>query len=192
MITFFIDGATRPGYDPWRNFVSQLGVGERGWLQIANFILCGVLVLAGAVGVRRGPGSRVVAVIIGVLGLGMIGAGIFVVDPGLGYPPGERVPPRPTFHDSAHQLVSLIVFLALGLAPLVAAVHTRSSRAWAAYCLLSGIVVLAFFAATVVVSAQEELIFTGAPIGLLQRVSVVAGFAWLAAFFARLRTVNAR
>jgi len=192
MITFFIDGATRPGYDPWRNFVSQLGVGERGWLQIANFILCGVLVLAGAVGVRRGPGSRVVAVIIGVIALGMIGAGIFVVDPGLGYPPGERVPPRPTFHDSAHQLVSLIVFLALGLAPLVVAVLTRATRAWAAYCLLSGIVVLAFFAATVVVSAQEERIFTGAPIGLLQRVSVAAGLAWLSAYFLSLWRVNTR
>lgn len=168
VITFFIDGATRPGYDPWRNFVSQLAVGERGWLQIANFILCGTLVLAGAVDVWRSPSSRVVAVIIGVLDLGMIGAGIFVVDPGLGYPPGERVLPRPTFHDSAHQLVSLIVFLALGPAPLVVAVLARASRAWAAYCLLSGIAVLAFF----------------------ERVSVVAGLAWLSAYFLRLWRIN--
>lgn len=187
MITFFIDGATRPGYDPWRNFVSQLGVGERGWLQIANFIICGALVLAGAVGLWRSPCSRVVAVIIGVLAVGMIGAGIFVVDPWLGYPPGERVLPRPTFHDSAHQLVSLIVFLALGLAPLAVALHdARSSRTWAAYSMLSGIVVLGFFAATVAVSAQQDIL-SDDPIGLLQRISVVAGFAWLAAHFARLR-----
>jgi hypothetical protein len=164
---------------------------RRAWLDAdRELILCGALVLAGAVGLWRSPGSRVVAVIIGVLALGMIGAGIFVVDAGLGYPPGERVPPRPTFHDSVHQLVSLIVFLALGLAPLVVAALTRSSRAWAAYCLLSGIVVLAFFAATVVVSAQEERIFTGAPIGLLQRVSVVAGLGWLSAYFLRGSRVN--
>ncbi len=41
MVTILIDGATRPGYEPWRNFVSQLSTGERGWLQIANFIVAG-------------------------------------------------------------------------------------------------------------------------------------------------------
>ena len=29
-----------------------------------------------------------------------------------------------------------------------------------------------------------------APMGVLQRISIVVGFAWLAAFFTRLRRVN--
>lgn len=187
MLTFFIDGATRPGYDPWRNFVSQLSTGERGWVQIANFLVCGALLLAGAIGLWRTRASRIVTAIISVFAVAIIVAGIFVTDPGLGYPPGERVLPRPTLHDTIHQLVSLVVFLALGIAPLVAAFQARSARGWAAWSLVSGVASLAFFAATVVVSAQEERIFTGAPIGLLQRISIVAGFAWLTAFFTRQR-----
>ncbi len=190
MVTILIDGATRPGYEPWRNFVSQLSTGERGWLQIANFIVCGTLVLAGSLGLRRTHGPRVLTAIIGVLGLSLIIAGIFVTDPGLGYPPGERVLPRPTLHDTIHQLVSLPAFLALGTAPIAGALQIRSSRSWAVYSVLSGIVSLASFAAMIAVAAQEERVVSGAAIGLLQRVSILAAFVWLSAFFARLWRVN--
>lgn len=88
--------------------------------------------------------------------------------------------------DLTRHLVSLVAFLTLGLAPLAVALDPRSSRAWATYSALSGMAVLTFFAATVVLSAQEERIITGAPVGLLQRISIVAGFAWLSAFFLRL------
>jgi hypothetical membrane protein len=190
VITFLIDGATRPGYDPWRNFVSQLSTGERGWLQIANFVVCGTLFLAGAGGLWRVRAPHAIAVIIGVLGLSLIIAGIFVTDPGLGYPPGERVLPRPTLHDTIHRLVSLPAFLALGIAPIAAALQIRSARAWTVYSLLSGIVSLAFFAAMVAAAAQEERVVSGTAIGLLQRVSIIAAFVWFSAFFARLRRVN--
>ncbi len=190
MVTILIDGATRPGYEPWRNFVSQLSTGERGWLQIANFIVCGTLVLAGSLGLRRTHGPRVLTAIIGVLGLSLIIAGIFVTDPGLGYPPGERVLPRPTLHDTIHQLVSLPAFLALGTAPIAGALQIRSSRSWAVFSVLSGIVSLASFAAMIAVAAQEERVVSGAAIGLLQRVSILAAFVWLSAFFARLWRVN--
>lgn len=39
--TFLIDGATRTGYDPLYHSVSSLSLGERGWLQIGNFIVTG-------------------------------------------------------------------------------------------------------------------------------------------------------
>ena len=77
-----------------------------------------------------------------MLGLSLIIAGIFVTDPGLGYPPRERVLPRPTLHDTIHQLASLPAFLALGMAPIAAALQIRSSRACAVYSLLNGIVSL--------------------------------------------------
>jgi len=49
---FLIEGATRPGYNPWRMYVSQLGTGPGGWVQVINFLVCGTLVLAFAIGVR--------------------------------------------------------------------------------------------------------------------------------------------
>ena len=191
VLTFLIDGATRPGYDASHNFVSQLSTGERGWLQIANFVVCGALLVAGSVGLVRARGPNLVSALIGVLGVCLIAAGVFVADPGLGYPPGMRTPPRSTSHGAIHEVVSLIAFLALGFVPMVAALHARSSRLWALYSLLSGAAVLVFFAATVLVAAgQERVVSADASIGLLQRFSVVAGFAWLSAHFLRLARVN--
>lgn len=185
MATFFIDGGTRPGYDPSRNFVSQLSTGERGWLQITNFVVCGLLLLAGTVGLSRTPGPRAATILIAANAVALIAAGVFVADPGRGYPPGAHVPTESTPHSTVHGLASLIAFLSLGAAPLVVAAHTRASRVWAAYSLFSGIVVLGFFAATVVVSNQDERLVSGAPIGVLQRISIVAGFTWLPALFLR-------
>jgi hypothetical membrane protein len=184
MATFFIESATRPGYRPWRNMVSQLATGEGGWVQIVNFVLCGVLVVAGAVGLWRAGASRAVSRLIGTLGLGLMIAGVFVADPGLGYPPGVLPESDPTPHALVHGLVSLVSFLALGAAPLVIGwSERRSSPAWSAYSALSGIVTLAFFAATIYGSMAGD---STTPIGVLQRISIVAGFGWLSVLCLRI------
>ena len=191
VVTFLIDGATRPGYEPWRNFVSQLGTGERGWVQITNFVLCGVLLLVGTGGLLRIRASRTVTLLIGVVALGLIAAGVFVTDPGFGYPPGERTPSQATFHDTVHGLVSFIVFFTLSLVAIVVALQAWSSRLWAWYSLVSGVAVFAFITAAALVAAQQERIASpDAPMGVLQRVSIVAGFAWLAALFERHLRLN--
>jgi len=191
VITFFVDGATRPGYEPWRNFVSQLSTGERGWVQIANFVLCGVLLLIGTAGLLRTRTSRAVTVLIGVVAVGLVAAGIFVTDPGFGYPPGEWTPSQQTFHDAVHGVMSVIVFFTLSVVAIVVALQAWSSRLWAWYSLLSGLAVFVFITAAARVAAEQERIASpDAPMGVLQRISIVAGFAWLAALFARLRRVN--
>jgi hypothetical protein len=52
---FLIEGATRADYDPLRHPVSSLALGESGWMQVANFIVAGLLMLAFACGLRFGP-----------------------------------------------------------------------------------------------------------------------------------------
>ncbi|WP_442945873.1 DUF998 domain-containing protein [Nonomuraea sp. LPB2021202275-12-8] len=51
---------SRDGFDPRRHALSQLALGEHGWIQTAAFALAGLLVLASALGLRRllrdGPG----------------------------------------------------------------------------------------------------------------------------------------
>lgn len=83
----------RDGFDVRRHAISHLGNGEFGWVQIANFLLSGALVLVGAVGVRRllraGRGGTWGPILLGGYGLGLIGAGVFVADPAPGFPPAR-------------------------------------------------------------------------------------------------------
>src|SRR5215470_5128121 len=86
IVVFLIEGATRPGYNAWRTDVSYLALSQQGWEQIANFLLCGALCLAFAVGLRRvwrtGRGSVWGPRLIGLFGLGLLIAGAFVIDSG--------------------------------------------------------------------------------------------------------------
>src|SRR5215467_7221454 len=85
MVVILILGATRPGYNAWQVPDSSLELGEGGWIQIANYIICGVLLLGFAIGLRRvlrtGPGSAWVPILLGIFGLSFIGSGIFITDP---------------------------------------------------------------------------------------------------------------
>jgi Protein of unknown function (DUF998) len=78
-----------------------------GWIQVANFILCDVLFVACAAGMRqvmRGTqGSTWGPLRVGIFGLGMLGAGMFTADPSLGYPPGT---PETSNAISTHRLAS--------------------------------------------------------------------------------------
>jgi hypothetical membrane protein len=42
---FMLEGRLRPGYNPIGMYVSELSLGPGGWIQIANFIIFGMLFL---------------------------------------------------------------------------------------------------------------------------------------------------
>jgi hypothetical membrane protein len=52
IIVFLIEGVTRPGYSAWRDFVSDLSLSNQRWMQVANFLVCGLLAFGFAVGLR--------------------------------------------------------------------------------------------------------------------------------------------
>src|SRR5215208_7011671 len=68
----------RPGFDPTRHDLSLMSNGDLGWIQIANFVMTGLLVIAGAVGMKHVlPSSRGGTwgpLLVGIYGLGLIGA----------------------------------------------------------------------------------------------------------------------
>ena len=193
VLVFLIEGATRPGYSAWRHYVSQLSLGEGGWLQIANFLVCGLLSLCFALGLRqalqRGTGATWGPLLLAVFGLGLIVAGTFVTDPALGYPPGA--PHRPpglvthaSLHGSVHGLAGLVVFSSVAAACFVLArrfARDPAWRGWAPYSVVTGVLVAVFFVASLAVAPLP-----GAPSGLLQRVAIVAGGSWIMFLAARL------
>ena len=94
LAAWLIQAFTREGFDPTRHPLSLLSLGELGWIQIANFVVTGVLCVACAIGMWRvlhpGRSSTWGPLLVGGLGIGLILAGIFTTDPGAGFPLGRR------------------------------------------------------------------------------------------------------
>ena len=53
LVVAIIQAITRSGYNVRLNAVSQLSLGDRGWIQITSFLLAGLLGVRCATGVRR-------------------------------------------------------------------------------------------------------------------------------------------
>lgn len=145
---------TREGFDVRRHALSLLSNGEFGWIQTANFWITGVLVIAGAAGIRRALGGGRAGtwgpVLLAIYGVGLIGAGVFPADPGQGFPPGTPVTGGTMTSDGLMHFVSGgIGFYALIAACFVAARRFvgLKQQGWALYSVLSGLLFFVSFAA---------------------------------------------
>jgi len=102
---------TRAGFDLMRHPLSMLSTGALGWLQIANFLIAGALMVAGAVGLARTIESRWAPRLLAVSGAGMFAAGLFTMDPGDGFPAGTPAGPGTlSWHSYAHFASGTIAF----------------------------------------------------------------------------------
>jgi hypothetical membrane protein len=189
---FTVLGAMTPGYDPMRQFVSLLSLSDLGWVQTASFLASGLLIVGAAAGLRRvlraGTGSRWAPVAVGLAGLGLLIAGIFPTDPVQGYPPGTplEMPSAASWHAGLHVFGALLFFAGLPLGAIVLARRFASNgeRGWAVSSAASGLVMLVANAVTSAAPGTVGIVPDVA--GLLQRVSIVSGLAWLALLSLRL------
>lgn len=114
---------TRPGFDLTRHQLSLLMLGDFGWVQAANLIVVGLMVVAAAVGFRLAlhESTRAFRVSIGLatFGVGMIGSGIFPPDPMGGFPAGMAE--EATTSGMLHMSLGGVGFLSLGVAAIAAA-----------------------------------------------------------------------
>lgn len=146
----------REGFDPTRHALSLMSLGDLGWIQVSNFIVSGLLVIAAAVGIRQvlrgnrgGAWGAWGPLLLGVYGLSLIAAGVFVADPMDGFPIGT--PPGPpeqvSWHGGLHFMAGGIGFLAVVAACFIFARYFSSQRkgGWAMYSLVTGVLFLAGF-----------------------------------------------
>jgi hypothetical membrane protein len=174
---------TRDGFDLTRHPISLLANGPYGWVQSANFVVAGLLVLVFAYAVapqlRGGRGRVAGPVLLAVFGAGLVIGGAFKADPAMGFPAGAPAgyPDQLSTSSIIHAFAPPLSFLALVAACLVLA------RRFAAEGYRVAAVV------TVVVAVTCFLL--PLPFGPLHSVrlfvAVILGFAWVTAFALRLR-----
>ncbi len=172
---------TREGFDMTRHPLSLISTGDLGWIQITNFILTGILVILGAIGLRRAATDRRWrrgALFIGLYGIGVVGGGIFVTDPALGFPPGTPnvYPETMSWHGLLHFIFGQLGFLALIIAGYLFARYFAAARqrSWAAYSAFTS----SFFLTAIIASIAAM----GAPWTMIALyIAVALGWAWLTA-----------
>jgi uncharacterized membrane protein YhaH (DUF805 family) len=190
VVVFTIEGALRASYDPLRMQVSLLSLGERGPIQVANFLVSGTLLLLFAIGLRQivmaGHGAASGPFAIAAVGLGLLVAGAFPVQPSFGYPPGA--PPGLGTDISAASYVHVVGAFLFVLGMVVAAVafalrfRAAGRRGWAAWSALAAIVVVACFGASS--GGPDGMPLAPAFAGLFQRISIITGLVWVASLAA--------
>lgn len=176
VLTFTIDGATRPGYRPTRHVVSALALGPRGWIQTTNFLVCGILIAGSALGIYQAVDSPWLPLLVGVFGVSIALSGVWRMDPTHGYPPGapDTTPSEPSRAQALHDLVGIVVFGSLPAAAIVAG-FTLDDPGWSLYSWVTGgALVVLFFAFGYAVESNLPRA------GLVQRITILVGWTWLA------------
>lgn len=181
VLVALVQALLRRGFDVLHDDVSLLSNGDLGWIQIANFLLTGAMVIACAIGLKRalhsGPAATWGPRLLGIFGLGLIGAGIFVADPMNGFPPGTA-PGRPVEITTAgllHIVTACIAFLCLVAACMLFArrffAEKRLGRAW--FSVVTGIAFLAAFGGVASGSGSAGVV-------LAFWAALIVAWAWLA------------
>ena len=138
--------------------------------------------IVASIGIRRTVPSRSyarwIAALVGLFGLGMIGAGIFSADPAYGFPPGT--PPGKAITTTVHGDLHL-VFGSLGFIGLIAATFVTASCLQrngdprrARLSIAAGIIFLLSDLSGVVLASHHEVAYN-----LTLTAGIVIGFAWL-------------
>ena len=183
VLLIVIQVLTRTGYDLVSQPVSLLSLGHGGWIQIVNFLACGLLMIAFAVGIRRrlylGRGGSWGPWFVGGFGAGLLIAGLFPPDAALGFPPGTPagVPAVLTYRSILHGVGFYLSFASFTAACVVFALRDAAEKRWGA---------VAYTAATAI-AAQTLSMWPGLQaIGLRDFVAALIAWTWTTILAARL------
>ncbi len=172
---------TRDGFDLGRHQWSLLANGDHGWVQVANFVLAGLMTVAYAVGLRRtlgtGRASRWAPRLVAAYGLSLAAAGAFRADPALGFPLGTPDGPGTiSWHGIFHLVSGAVGFTCISVACFLLARRyaDEGRRAFAAFSVLTGAVFLTAFG--MIASTQGSAVATR-----VFSAAVILVWGWMAA-----------
>jgi hypothetical membrane protein len=164
--TFLIEGATRPGYDAWAEFVSLLSLGNDGWMQVADFLASGWLLLGFSVAVlqavRVGAAPRPAPIVFSTMGLGLVAAGAF---------PTDVVDTPLSLHGELHYVATAVVAGSMAAACLLEwhdGRHDPGRRLSARQLVAAGLASISLFTISLVLPSVADP-------GLVERLAFVVG-----------------
>ncbi|MEV7551490.1 DUF998 domain-containing protein [Amycolatopsis sp. NPDC089917] len=175
--------AVREGFDMTKHPASMLSNGDAGWIQVTNFLVSGVLMLVGAIGLSRtlepGRGSTWGPRLLGAFGVSLLFAAVFKADPGNGFPVGAG---QATISTAGilHMAAGSVGFLSLIVATFVFASRfaREGHRGWAVYSRATGV---AFFASFAGISSGNA----NAVVMLAFWATVILAWGWVTAVILR-------
>jgi hypothetical protein len=151
-----VQAFTRDGFRATFHPMSLLSLGEWGWVQVLNFVVVGLLMIGGGIGLGRTLGvgrlARWTGVLVVLMGVGLVIAGLFVTDAGAGFPAGAPAgAPVMSWHGGVHQVgfvLTQVAFVTVGIVLAVKFARERR-RGWSAACIIA-------VAAAILVAALGE------------------------------------
>jgi hypothetical protein len=176
-----LEMALRPGFNPTRHALSLMSNGDLGWIHILMMFATGVFTILGAIGLKRAKDTSLAKswapYLLGVFGLGFIGASFFTADPALGFPLGTPADAtQVSWHGMMHFVCGGVGFLGfIGACFSAARSYARDGeKVRSIYAVITGV---AFFTAFVGIASGSGnsvtiLTFTAA---------IVLAWAWFTA-----------
>jgi len=188
VIVFTVEGCLRPGYSTLSTYVSALSLGPRGWVQITNFIVSGILMLVFSRGIaiafRNEKRPQAGPVLLGIVSAGMFLSGPFLMD-ATGTPLAQA-----SVHGLVHGSTGSIVFLLMPVSCLVCYRGLRTGpnrQAFGTWTLITGmlltITLTIFICATKIPGLQ---MIDSHWFGLLQRLVLIPFMFWVFTFAVQL------
>jgi hypothetical protein len=181
---FTIEGILRSGYDPMSMYISALSLGDRGWIQIANFLLLGLLLFVFTFGLskefRSAKVSRAGIITLYVIsGLFLI-SGLFVMDP------AETPTDQLSVSGSIHGIAGGFVFLLMPIIMFIFLRRFSSDSKWQSFrwwtltlVVIEAFVVIAFI---YISEAPEQPNAYANLLGLFQRIALIPFMIWVLFF----------
>jgi hypothetical protein len=181
---FTVEGILRSGYDPLKMYISALSLGNRGWIQISNFLILGFLLFIFTLGLSKefqtGKASRWGIITLYVISALFFISGPFVMDP------TETPADQMSVHGLIHGLSGGIVFTIMPIIIFIFLRRFASDANWQSFrwwTLILGIIealgVVVFSYVSKIPVEQNAYINY---FGLFQRIALIPFMVWVFLF----------
>jgi hypothetical protein len=188
---FTIEGLFRENYSEMKNFISELFIGNRGWIQIVNFLIFGILFFVFSIGLLREFQKRRLSLTGPILFLILAScyffSGPFVTDPGTIFTQQKSV------HGIIHGFLGAIVFLLMTVSSWTFLKLFSKEKAFKSlknvtlfFAIILTLSLIAFTYVTKVPSSQNSFQNLN---GLFQRLALIPFMVWLFYFAFSIRNV---